>query len=243
MPKQMTEENMSDSQSNKSLPSFSSSSCEESNNPTGNVSAKISIPSSGNTVTVNGTVVTAAGSGSINEDNDGSGIGEGQSTSSSTSNENHQQTVTIVTATVATTTVQSTSNTTKTVVKQRGEKLINLQRVAGGSAPSHRVHLSGPVKQTSGPAAIMTAGSGRSSVSSLASSSAGTTTSSSASCCCNIGIPPLQNQQSLNQALAVVANKWDREQRVQDQENTRRLTLLKQRKISAILKVRLKECA
>ena len=150
--------------------------------------------------------------------------------------------VTIVTATVATTTVQSTSNTTKTVVKQRGEKLVNLQRVAGGSAPCHRVHLGGPVKQQSGPAAIMTAGSGRSSVSSLASSSAGTTTSSSASCCCNGagGIPPLQHQQSLNQALAVVANKWDREQRVQDQENTRRLTLLKQRKISAILKVRLK---
>merc|ERR1712223_130037 len=84
----------------------------------------------------------------------------------------------------------------------------------------------------------MTAGSGRSSVSSLASSSAGT---SSSSCCCNganaNGVPQLQHQQSLNQALAIVANKWDREQRIQDQETTRRLTLLKQRKISAILKV------
>ena len=221
---------MSDSQSNKSLPSFSSSSCED--GLTGNVSAKVSIPSS-NTVTVNGTVVTA-GNGGVNDDNSG----EGQSTSST---ENHQQTVTIVTATVATTTVQSTSNTTKTIVKQRGDKLVNLQRVTGGSTPCNRVQL-GPVKQQSGPAAIMTAGSGRSSVSSLASSSAGTTTSSSASCCCNAagGIPQLQHQQSLNQALAIVANKWDREQRIQDQENTRRLTLLKQRKISAILKVRKK---
>ena len=153
----------------------------------------------------------------------------------------HEQTVTIVTATVATTTVQSTSNTTKTVVKQRGEKLANLQRMTGGSVPCCRVQVGGPVKQQSGPAAIMTAGSGRSSVSSLASSSAGT---SSSSCCCNganaNGIPQLQHQQSLNQALAIVANKWDREQRIQDQETTRRLTLLKQRKISAILKVRIK---
>ena len=44
--------------------------------------------------------------------------------------------------------------------------------------------------------------------------------------------------QSLNQALARVNNKWDREQRKQDQEATRKLTLLKQRKISAVLKVR-----
>jgi hypothetical protein len=137
-----------------------------------------------------------------------------------------------------TTTVQSTSNTTKTLVKQRGEKLANMQRMTGGSVPCCRVQVGGPVKQQSGPAAIMTAGSGRSSVSSLASSSAGT---SSSSCCCNganaNGIPQLQHQQSLNQALAIVANKWDREQRIQDQETTRRLTLLKQRKISAILKV------
>ena len=69
----MTEETMSDSQSNKSLPSFSSSSCEESNNPTGKVSAKISIPSPANTVTVNGTVVTASGDGGVNEDGGGSG--------------------------------------------------------------------------------------------------------------------------------------------------------------------------
>lgn len=65
--------------------------------------------------------------------------------------------------------------------------------------------------------------SGRSSVSSLASSGSG----------------PNQHhhQQSLNQALAIVANKWDREQRRQEQEITRRLTLLKQRKVSAVLKV------
>jgi hypothetical protein len=43
--------------------------------------------------------------------------------------------------------------------------------------------------------------------------------------------------QSLNQALARVNNKWDREQRKHDQEATRKLTLLKQRKISAVLKV------
>ena len=44
---------------------------------------------------------------------------------------------------------------------------------------------------------------------------------------------------SLNQALAIVANKWDREQRRQEQDTTRKLTLLKQRKVSAVLKVRL----
>ena len=73
----------------------------------------------------------------------------------------------------------------------------------------------------SSPAA--TGPSGRSSVSSLASSGSG----------------PGQHhhQQSLNQALAIVANKWDREQRRQEQEITRRLTLLKQRKVSAVLKV------
>ena len=230
---------MSDSQSNKSLPSISSSSFEDSGNQTaGNVSAKISIPSA-NAVTVNGSVVTATAATEnrgINEDT----IGVSTEVQSTT-NDNHEQTVTIVTATVATTTVQSTSNTTKTVVKQRGEKLANMQRMTGGSVPCCRVQVGGPVKQQSGPAAIMTAGSGRSSVSSLASSSAGT---SSSSCCCNganaNGVPQLQHQQSLNQALAIVANKWDREQRIQDQETTRRLTLLKQRKISAILKVRIK---
>ena len=231
---------MSDSQSNKSLPSISSSSCEDTGNQTtGNVSAKISIPSA-NAVTVNGSVVTAAvgaEDGGVNEET----IGVSTKVQSTT-NENHEQTVTIVTATVATTTVQSTSNTTKTVVKQRGEKLANFQRMTGGSAPCCRVQVGGPVKQQSGPAAVMTAGSGRSSVSSLASSSAGT---SSSSCCCNgvttSGVPQLHHQQSLNQALAIVANKWDREQRIQDQETTRRLTLLKQRKISAILKVRIRE--
>ena len=70
--------------------------------------------------------------------------------------------------------------------------------------------------------------SNRSSVSSLASmtsTSLGGTSSNS-----------LQPQ-SLNQALARVNNKWDREQRKHDQEATRKLTLLKQRKISAVLKV------
>ena len=64
--------------------------------------------------------------------------------------------------------------------------------------------------------------SGRSSVSSLASSSS---------------MGSHHHQQSLNQALAIVANKWDREQRRQEQEVTRKLTLLKQRKVSAVLKV------
>ena len=225
---------MSDSRSNKSLPSIPSSSCEASNGQTGNnLSANISIPSS-NTVTVNGAVVGAVNGGT---DEHNSGSGEGQCIYKK---ENHQQTVTIVTATVATTTVQSTSNASKTLARPRGEKLVNLEKVTGGSAPCRGITQAGPVKQQSGPAAIMMAGSGRSSVSSLTSSSAGTTASSSASCCCNSAgaIPQLQHQQSLNQALAIVANKWDREQRVQDQENTRRLTLLKQRKISAILKVR-----
>ena len=49
--------------------------------------------------------------------------------------------------------------------------------------------------------------------------------------------PLPQTQANLNQALAIVANKWDREERRQEQEATRRMTVLKQRKISAILKV------
>ena len=40
-------------------------------------------------------------------------------------------------------------------------------------------------------------------------------------------------------ALAVVTNKWYREQRRAEQDVTRSLTLLKQRKISCILKVRI----
>ena len=48
---------------------------------------------------------------------------------------------------------------------------------------------------------------------------------------------PQTQQANLNQALAIVANKWDREERRQEQEATRRMTVLKQRKISAILKV------
>ena len=51
--------------------------------------------------------------------------------------------------------------------------------------------------------------------------------------------PVAQPPPNLNQALAIVANKWDREERRQEQEATRRLTVLKQRKISAILKVRM----
>jgi len=42
---------------------------------------------------------------------------------------------------------------------------------------------------------------------------------------------------SSSRALAVVTNRWYREQRRADQDATRTLTLLKQRKISCILKV------
>ena len=87
------------------------------------------------------------------------------------------------------------------------------------------------VTVSSSPRAISGAkpASSRSSVSSLASmtsTSLGGTSSGNS----------LQPQ-SLNQALARVNNKWDREQRKHDQEATRKLTLLKQRKISAVLKV------
>ena len=44
---------------------------------------------------------------------------------------------------------------------------------------------------------------------------------------------------NLNHALAVVTNQLEREQRKHDQEATRKLTLLRQRKISAVLKVNL----
>ena len=47
------------------------------------------------------------------------------------------------------------------------------------------------------------------------------------------------NSSNLNHALAMVNNQLDREQRKQDQEATRKLTLLRQRKISAVLKVRI----
>ena len=221
---------------------------------------------SNTTVTVNGTVVTIE---SADTDGSGEHqAGERENLTTAThgivkafSEQHHQQTqqVTIVTAeaAVVTTTVQSAAMTnatatTKMVVKRESrEKLIHPQHVSAGGGPTqqqcNRVQI-GSVKQHSGPAVLTAtipaptavAGSGRSSVSSLASSSAGTNTSSSTSCCCggNRGEQQLQHQQSLNQALAIVANKWDREQRIQDQENTRRLTLLKQRKISAILKVR-----
>ena len=42
---------------------------------------------------------------------------------------------------------------------------------------------------------------------------------------------------NLNHALAMVTNQLEREQRKHDQEATRKLTLLRQRKISAVLKV------
>ncbi len=44
---------------------------------------------------------------------------------------------------------------------------------------------------------------------------------------------------SSSRALAVVTNRWYREQRRAEQDATRSLTLLKQRKISCILKVTL----
>ena len=47
------------------------------------------------------------------------------------------------------------------------------------------------------------------------------------------------NSANLNHALAIVTNKLEREQRKNDEEATRKLTLLRQRKISAVLKVRL----
>jgi hypothetical protein len=79
----------------------------------------------------------------------------------------------------------------------------------------------GGVKQCK-PAAV--SASTRSSVSSMTS-----TTSSCTS---------LHYQSNLNHALALVTNKLDREQRKHDQDATRKLTLLRQRKISAVLKVR-----
>ena len=92
---------------------------------------------------------------------------------------------------------------------------------------NNKVAASGSPRQSS----VTKPVSNRSSLSSLGSSYStslgGTTTSTSST---------LQPQ-SLNQALARVNNKWDREQRKQDQDATRKLTLLKQRKISAVLKV------
>ena len=43
---------------------------------------------------------------------------------------------------------------------------------------------------------------------------------------------------NLGQAMALAVNKWDREERLRDQEMARKITALRQRKISAVLKVR-----
>ena len=68
----------------------------------------------------------------------------------------------------------------------------------------------------------------RSSVSSMNSMSSMSSTS----------LPQQYNpNNNLNHALAVVTNQLEREQRKHDQEATRKLTLLRQRKISAVLKV------
>ena len=50
------------------------------------------------------------------------------------------------------------------------------------------------------------------------------------------------NSANLNHALALVTNKLEREQRKNDEEATRKLTLLRQRKISAVLKVNKNIC-
>ncbi len=52
-----------------------------------------------------------------------------------------------------------------------------------------------------------------------------------------VGGAPRQ-QCSLDRALAIVANKWERERRRQLQEAARRDTILRQRKMSAVIKVR-----
>ena len=67
----------------------------------------------------------------------------------------------------------------------------------------------------------------RSSVSSMNSMSSMSSTS----------LPQYNPNNNLNHALAVVTNQLEREQRKHDQEATRKLTLLRQRKISAVLKV------
>ena len=68
--------------------------------------------------------------------------------------------------------------------------------------------------------------------------SAASTRNSSVSSMASMSSHGSFNSSNLNHALAMVNNQLDREQRKQDQEATRKLTLLRQRKISAVLKVR-----
>merc|ERR1739838_788247 len=80
-------------------------------------------------------------------------------------------------------------------------------------------------------AASANTSSTRSSVSSMTSMSSVCSTSLPS------GSQPQYPNNNLNHALAVVTNQLEREQRKHDQEDTRKLTLLRQRKISAVLKV------
>ena len=75
-------------------------------------------------------------------------------------------------------------------------------------------------------------GSNRSSVSSMASCGGAGSIPGAANSVQNI-----YHQNNLNHALALVTNQLEREQKKNDQEATRKLTLLRQRKISAVLKV------
>lgn len=50
-------------------------------------------------------------------------------------------------------------------------------------------------------------------------------------------VPSPPNPGQLTRALAIVANRWDREERKHEAEVARKATILKQRKISTVLKV------
>lgn len=76
--------------------------------------------------------------------------------------------------------------------------------------------------------------SGRSSVSSLASTASKKNELPFSGFCTS----PRDRLANLNQAMAIVTGKWDRELMKKEQDITRKLTVLKQRKISAVLKVR-----
>ena len=56
-------------------------------------------------------------------------------------------------------------------------------------------------------------------------------------------LPYLSGVTSVDRALGLVANRWERERRRHLQEVARRDTILRQRKMSAVIKVRNKELA
>ena len=68
-------------------------------------------------------------------------------------------------------------------------------------------------------------------------SSVSSMTSTSSFCSNSLGNSYGSPNNNINHALAMVTNQLEREQRKHDQEATRKLTLLRQRKISAVLKV------